>query len=688
MKNILNNLNPSQIEAVQSTEGMLLILAGAGSGKTKTLTARLAYLIKHKGVDPKNTLTLTFTNKAASQMRQKALSLMNLEEEDTPLLCTFHKFGLIFLKYNMAELGRSTNFVIIDTNDQKRMIKDIIKKLKYGINISFALKEISKYKNNMIDPKLAIKNAELIEYKQVAQIYVQYQENIIKNNLVDFDDLLMLSYKILKNNSTLRKNISNRYRYIMVDEYQDTKSLQFYLLELLMSEHKNLCVVGDDDQSIYGWRGANVCNIVDFSTYFKDTKIVKLETNYRSTIPILKAANTLIEHNNHRIEKKLISHRGDGVEVKLQHCIDEVQESRLIAKEIRQIINKGVSANDIAVLYRVNALSRSLEDGFNKEQIHHTVIGSMRFYDRVEIKDIISYLRVILTPDNDFSLLSIINKPKRGLGKISLERLINISFSQNKSLYNYIKSSSDEELSNQISNKSLFKLRKLIIDIDELQEIANNRLYDLIRVFEERFQLKEFYNNLVDSNDKVQNIDEFYGYFKDTILSSIHITLEEFLNNISLSSDQDKKENSSVSIINIHTAKGLEFEYVYLIGLEEGFLPLGEKVDIQEERRLAYVAITRAKTNLTLCYVDSRFYKGQRTALIKSRFLGESGVIKDTSLQINKTSIYKKGDIVKHHIFGMGRVQSVLGKVNKDYNLHINFGGEKRDILSKFVKPI
>jgi len=295
METLLSSLNDAQTEAVQHIDGPMLILAGAGTGKTKTLTSRLAYLIGVVGIDPANTLTLTFTNKAAAEMRDRANKLMPNQSSYPPLLCTFHKFGLLFLKFHIEKLGRSNSFVIIDSDDKKRLLRSIAKELKIDLTLSFVASEISKYKNSLLDPKTVLEKTELPDYKKIAQIYSKYQANIETNNLVDFDDLLMLTHKILSENDTLRKETSNRYKYIMVDEYQDTNELQFQLLELLSSEHNNLCVVGDDDQSIYGWRGANIRNILEFSSNFEECKTVKLETNYRSTEPILKAANTLIE---------------------------------------------------------------------------------------------------------------------------------------------------------------------------------------------------------------------------------------------------------------------------------------------------------------------------------------------------------------------------------------------------------
>ncbi len=688
MEKILNELNPSQREAVEHIDGAMLILAGAGSGKTKTLTTRLAYLVGEVGIDPANTLTLTFTNKAAAEMRERALKLMPTKVSYPPLLCTFHKFGLLFLKFHIEKLGRNNNFVIIDSDDKKRLLRSIAKELKIDLNLSFIASEISKYKNSLLTPEVVIEKAELPDYKKAARIYEQYQANIEENNLVDFDDLLMLTYKILDENEALRKETSNRYRYIMVDEYQDTNELQFRLLEHLCSEHNNLAVVGDDDQSIYGWRGANIRNILEFADRFENTRVVKLETNYRSTDPILKAANTLIEHNSTRLGKKLVSDKGKGQEVKLLHSLDESMEAKAIAHEIHDLINSGVDPDEIAVLYRINALSRSLEEGFSKEGLAFKLIGGMRFYERAEIKDIISYFRVLANPHDDFSLIRIINKPKRGIGKASIEKLQKAAFDAQMSLYGYIEQSCSGKLPSAVSKKVSTALTKLVEDIHLLREEARNALGNFISLFEERIKLKDHYAAMVDGFDRILNIDEFYGYFRDAVVKNPDLTLEEFLNDISLQSDQDQIEENAITIMSIHAAKGLEFEHLYVIGLEEEFFPLlGEGSNMEEERRLGYVAITRAKSDLTLCYVDSRFYKGRRKMIDKSRFLGEAGLISDTSLKITKSSSFKKGDLVKHKIFGIGRVQAA-NKSGKEYKLLINFGGNKKEILSSFVQPI
>jgi len=679
MERLLKELNDSQKEAVTHIDGNLLILAGAGSGKTKTLTTRLAYLIAN-GIPPSSTLTLTFTNKAAAEMRMRALSMLE-EVSYPPLLCTFHKFGLLFLKFHMDRLGRKNSFVIIDTNDKKRILKNMIGE----IPLSLAVSEISRYKNSLISPEEAIKTAQQPHYKKIAEIYRKYEDFIRENNLVDFDDLIALTYRILDENEDIREETSERYQYIMVDEYQDTNELQYKLLKLLSSANGNLCVVGDDDQSIYGWRGANIKNILDFKNQFPNTKIVKLEYNYRSTGKILKAANNLIEHNRNRLGKVLKSTKEEGKDVEILHSPNETSEALTIAKKIKELISKGVSYNQIAVLYRINALSRSLEEGLGREGVPYKLVGGVKFYERAEVKDIIAYLRIVSNPYDDFSIKRVINKPKRGLGKVALGKIENAAYENRSSIYDILVD--EEKLKGLVSKKSFEELKKFVEGIERLREVKEEASYNVIEEFESIFQLKKFYSSVPDSYEKIANIDEFYGFYKDYLKTNPENNLDDFLNEISLQSDQDEISEDSVCIMSVHASKGLEFDYLFVIGMEDGFFPLiGEGTDIEEERRLGYVAITRARKELTLSYVDSRFLRGKRSHLVKSRFLKETGLIKG-SLVLEKTTPYKKGDLVKHKIFGIGRVLAV-SKVKREFKLKINFGGTQREILADYVKRI
>lgn len=685
MEKILNDLNPSQQEAVKQTENALLILAGAGSGKTKTITSRLAYLVGEVGIDPSSILTLTFTNKAASEMRDRAMGLLKHMDIDViypPLLCTFHKFGLIFLKFNIERLGRKNSFVVIDTDDKKRIIKS------FGSDIPTPTlaSEISRYKNSLLSPQMARDRAEQQYYQKIANIYEKYEENLSQNNLVDFDDLLALTYKILNENEDLCKQTSQRYQYVMVDEYQDTNDLQYKLLEKLCLTHNNICVVGDDDQSIYGWRGANIKNILEFEDNFKNTKVIKLEKNYRSTNQILKVANELISHNRGRLGKKLYSVNGDGKDVDFIEADDEILESNIIAKRINRLISEGVNPKQIAVLYRINALSRSLEEGLNKEHISYRMVGGVKFYERAEIKDVISYLRIIANPNDDFSFRRVINRPKRGLGKVTLEKISKGAYDNKMSMYEFLKSPSIS-LEKILSKKALASLKKFVTQIDDMIEVSENATYDIVDKIESEFKLKEYYSKLPDSADRVSNIDEFYGLFRDQVKQMPDISIDGFLNELALQSEQDQIDNEHISIMSVHASKGLEFDYLFVMGLEEGFFPLiGDGSDVEEERRLGYVAFTRAKKELVLTTSRTRYYKGRRADLTKSRFLTECGVC-EGSLVLEKSTNFKKGDLVKHKIFGMGRILEI-SKVKREFKLKINFGGTKKDILASFVEKI
>jgi len=682
MEKIFSKLNNSQADAVRQTEGPVLILAGAGSGKTTTIVSRLAYLIEGVGIPASNTLTLTFTNKAAKEMRDRA-SLMMQNPAYPPLLCTFHKFGLLFLKFNIHLLNRENNFVVIDTDDKKR----IIKKINSEIPTQLIASEISRYKSSLLSPDDAYKQAEIFNYQQIAKVYEEYETYLLENNLVDFDDLIALTYKLLDENPQLAYATSQKYRYVMVDEYQDTNELQLKLLQKLCTTHNNICVVGDDDQSIYGWRGAHIRNIMEFDQDFKDTAVFKLEENYRSRDPILKVANSLIEHNRSRLGKKLISTRGGGEDITILNSSDENEEARKIASKITKLLDSGVKAENIAVLYRVNVLSRSIEEGLNRAGIAYKLVGGLRFYDRAEIKDLISYIRVITNFNDDFSFKRIINKPKRGLGKASVDKIELAAHANESSIFEYIKKTPLADLESLVKNKNAKTLKKFIKDIQSVAKVVTESTYNFIDVLEETFRLKDIYTGMPDEADRVLNMDEFYGLFRDFVKNSPESSLDEFLNELTLQSEQDQVEGESIYMMSIHASKGLEFDHIFIIGLEEGFLPLvGDGSDLEEERRLGYVSFTRAKETLTLSHVESRFYKGRRSDLQKSRFFNEAGLC-EGSLIVEKNTAFKKGDLVRHKIFGTGRVNGV-SKSGREFKLSINFAGTKRDILASFVERL
>ncbi|MCR2056929.1 UvrD-helicase domain-containing protein [Campylobacter helveticus] len=672
---ILESLNESQKEAVRHIDGAMLILAGAGSGKTKTITTRLAYLIDEVGIPAQNTLTLTFTNKAAMVMKTRALELIR-EKDASPLLCTFHKFGLMFLRLHIARLERKNDFVVIDSDDVKKILKEIIGAEKDNVN--FIMSEISRFKNMGFNADMVFEEVEKYKddeqnykkYFKLATCYKNYQNYLLRYNFVDFDDLLLLTCFLLEDEE-FAKIQSQIYRYIMVDEYQDTNFLQHKILKSLCKSHENLCVVGDDDQSIYSWRGAKVENILNFQNEFEKVKLVKLEQNYRSVGTILKAANELIAHNQKRLGKTLICTKDEGDEIEICACEDEREESAMVARKIKALLDGGVKMDEIAVLFRVNALSRALEEALMKEKIPYLLLSGMRFYERAEIKDMIAYLRLINNLEDDFSFKRIINRPKRGFGEVALQKLEKHAQIHQISLFEAL---CNLEGSGVFSQKLQNELRDFIENIKSLRELSS--LKEVIEQLDERFKFKEFYEKQNESEDKIANINEFCASLKDRIENENIESLEEILSEISLLSEQDKT-HKGVCIMSVHTSKGLEFDYVFVIGLEMGFFPVGYD-NIEEERRLAYVAFTRAKKRLSLSYVNSRFHQGSRAYLQKSCFLEESGVL-DKEIEVSEG--FKKGDLVRHKIFGVGRVVGV----NED-KLNINFGGIERIILDSYVE--
>ena len=681
---ILSSLNDAQREAARHIDGAMLILAGAGSGKTLTITTRLAYLIGEVGIDPLNTLTLTFTNKAATEMKLRALNLIRSSQPSAnPLLCTFHKFGLLFLKLYMRELNRANNFVIIDIDDKKKIIKEF----ESSIATNIVSNEISRYKNMLLSPEEIISSSVIpafiggrANYEKIAKAYKSYEEYLAANNLVDFDDLLCLTYRILDSNPNLCNQISNRYKYITIDEYQDTNELQYKLLRKLCAAHENVVVVGDDDQSIYGWRGAKIENILNFKDQFSSVKVVRLEENYRSSSNILNAANELIDHNRNRLGKKLISTKKDNKDIEILQNSDEESEAKIISARIAKLINDGEHPTQIAILYRINALSRALEEGLIANGVPYKIVGGIKFYERAEIKDIISYLRLILNPHDDFSLERIINRPKRGLGKVGFNKLSEFAFNNKISLYEAILRM-DEGL---LGKKVFTALNELARDIAELREAEPK---DLVFELENKFGLKEFYKQSPDGDDRLLNIDEFYGSINQKIENNPDFSLEEFLNDITLQSDQDRISEDAISIMSVHASKGLEFEHVFIIGLEEGFFPLiSDECDMEEERRLGYVAITRAKSELVLSSSNFRIYRGKKSNLERSRFLSEAGLISG-KLRIESTKEFRRGDLIKHKIFGIGRVLEVT-QIKSDFKLKINFGGNIKEIMSGFVEKV
>ena len=681
----LDSLNPQQRQAVEHTEGALLILAGAGSGKTKTLTTRLAYLIEEIGVPAQHTLTLTFTNKAATEMRERAMALLESSTQAPPLLCTFHKFGLLFLRFHIHRLGRSANFTLLDSDDCKR----IAKKLAPNLTPQRILGYISSCKNASLGPESAAAYAHTPEYKALHRVYVEYEEFLRSKNMLDFDDLLYLTCEILRTHEDLRDETSRHYQYIMVDEYQDTNEIQYKLLSYLTSTHTNLCVVGDDDQSIYGWRGADINNILNFEQQFSNATLIKLEQNYRSTPEILQAANALIAHNTRRLGKNLQSTKESGQAVEILHSQDEAQEGSAIATIIAKELTQGKKAREFAVLFRLNALSRGIEEAFNKAKIPYQIIGAMRFYERAEVKDLLSYVRLVHNLSDDYSLLRIINTPRRGIGKKSQENLESLARAKQMSIAETF-SAYKEECAKALGQKNFKTLEGFFAKIAELKELADSEKLAFIESLQEWLDFsKEF--NALESVDRIANIEEFYGVLRDFVVQNPDESLQDFLNTIALTSSSDEQGGECVSCMSIHSAKGLEFDNVFVIGLEEEMFPLyGGGDELQEERRLGYVAFTRARRKLYLCSVESRFVHGKRRFLRPSRFLTESGSQSTSSLARHdgeQDESIKVNDMVLHKVFGTGRVCEVRDS-GGSVALKINFGGNERVILQSFVQKL
>ena len=712
---IFAGLNKAQQEAAAHIDGAMLILAGAGSGKTKTITTRLAYLIDEVGIPATNTLTLTFTNKAASVMRTRALNLLTHNAGQNPLLCTFHKFGLMFLRLYIERLGRKNDFVVIDTDDAKKILKNLLNDDE-KLSVSTILNHISAYKNELASVEDAFRELDFIQgferekYQKIARYYKAYQEMLLRLNFVDFDDLLLLSYNILNADENFAKEQSEKYHYIMVDEYQDTNELQFQILQKLCTTHENIAVVGDDDQSIYAWRGAKIENILNFQKQFHNVKLVKLEQNYRSTGLILDAANSLIEHNKKRLGKTLISTKETGQDIELLQSYDEKDESQKVCVAIKELLKEGIKPSEIAILYRVNALSRALEEALMKAQLPFKILSGMRFYERAEIKDIIAYLRFLLNHNDDFSLKRIINKPKRAFGETSFKKLQIKAKELNLPLFETLCALQGTKFFSAKLDKEMATFTNAIMQLSQIDDL---RL--LLDEFEKLIKLKDFYKDSTDGDERVRNIDEFYANVKERADKGEIASINELLNEISLQSEQDEVEGECVYLMSIHASKGLEFDAVFIVGLEDGFFPiLSEDGNIEEERRLAYVAITRAKKRLFLSTTNSRFYRGSRSYNLEtSKFLGETGVLDENELEVIfepeemkrikdenlskklgaqdlKTSLakganepFKKGDLVKHKIFGIGRVVGAhKGKVG------VNFGGIERTIMAEFLEKV
>ena len=666
---LLNNLNKEQLEAVKHMEGPCLVMAGAGSGKTRVLTNRIAYLIEN-GVKDYNILAITFTNKAAKEMKER---VNNLVGNINSFIGTFHSFGLRVIRENYMYMGLDKNFTIIDSDDVLSIIKKILKDKNLDpkhYSPYYIRNKISFIKNQMLSKgevdKFFNTDIDLI----AKEVYYEYQDKMVKNNSVDFDDLLSKPVELFYDHKEILEHYQDKYKYILIDEYQDTNPVQYKLTTLLASKHRNIFVVGDMNQSIYAFRQADYRNILNFENDYKDANIIKLEENYRSTNNILNAANSVIKNNKERKDLKLWSEKGEGVKVKYMRSYDEKHEITLVIEEINKLLDSGYNRSDIGILYRTNAQARVVEEGFLNKGIPYKVVGSYYFYNRKEIKDLISYLRLIYNNDDEVSLRRIINVPKRGIGDSAIKNLENISKIEDISMFDALSTKKEIEFKNTI--------------LDLVKKSNEMSLTDLIDEVLLCSGLKEELENekTLESELRLDNLMEFKSITANFEERTGLINLGDFLEEISLISDiaNHKEDNDEITLMTIHSAKGLEFDVVFLVGMEEGIFPHTMSLmedGLEEERRLCYVGITRARERLYLTNAKRRMLYGKDNMNLPSRFIdeidkdcleqAESGVKVqdkiDTKKVYNKTenNEIKVGDIINHETLGTGVVVSMNG---------------------------
>ena len=635
---LLKGLNPKQLEAATTIDGPLLVLAGAGSGKTSTLTKRIAFMIQ-EGIRPYNILAVTFTNKAAKEMKGRIEALLIDSNISMPLVGTFHSVCLNILFREAVNLGYKNNFLIYDSQDSQSIIKDLLKAKMIPIekikpnSVQFL---ISQAKNSLITPaKFAIQTPSSELEEITIQIYQDYQKRLLQNNAMDFDDIIMNVTTLFQNHPDILTKYQDRFQYIMIDEYQDTNHAQYLMVKMLATKHQNICVVGDDFQAIYSWRGANFKNILNFSKDYKDTKTILLEQNYRSTQIILDAANKVIEKNSERTDKNLWTEKQDGDLIQLVEAENEYQESVFVAKKIQELqrIHKH-RLSDFACLYRTNAQSRSLEEAFLQFGIPYQVIGGTKFYDRQEIKDILAYLKFLYNPNDETSFKRIVNLPKRAVGKTSIDKILdcyhkNVEKSNEISLAHILIDPTEYDL--KITGKAKLGLTSFMEQMANLRDKINQPNYNLSKLVSDLIKETNYisiFDNDEKSEERLSNIDELYSVTQKFDSKEPMEALYEFLQETALLSDTDSLESQEkVTLMTYHSAKGLEFPVVFMIGMEDGILPhsrsLMSQKELEEERRLCYVGITRAKDKLFMTYTQIRRIFGQMQANPSSRFLQE-----------------------------------------------------------------
>ncbi len=629
--NYLDKLNPQQKEAALCTEGPLLILAGAGSGKTSTMTHRIAYLIKEKGVRPYEILAVTFTNKAAKEMRDRVEALIG--GNVNMWILTFHSACLRVLRKHAGVLGYDQDFAVYDPTDQKAAMKSIVKEMDINdkrYTPAYFLSIISDCKEKAMGPEdFLAENGGDPKGMLIYNVYAAYEQLLKKNNAMDFDDLLLNAVKVFEADEAALLEYQQRFRYIMVDEYQDTNQIQYKFVKMLAESHNNICVVGDDDQCIYQWRGADIRNILEFEKDFKNAKVVKLEQNYRSTANILAAAHSVIENNRGRKSKKLWTSQEDGSKIAYYRADDEHDEARYVAQEIDRMKSSDRKYSDFAILYRTNAQSRTFEEALSRRDIPYRVLGGLRYYDRKEVKDLISYMRLVQNPADDLALLRVINEPKRGVGAKTIEKLQTLAKIRGESL---LQTLMDDEVTAGLSAKASKGIREMVQVISgyaaEKDNLRVSDIYDGLLVKTGYLQMLEDQNTL-EAEGRIENLMEFKSVIYDYEKDDIQLSLAEFMERIALIAEVDNHDENenAVVLMTMHSAKGLEFPFVFLPGMEDGLFPGWRAFDredgLEEERRLCYVGMTRAKERLWLTSANMRTLYGKTDLTRESQFLRE-----------------------------------------------------------------
>lgn len=626
----LENLNDKQREAAMYTEGALLILAGAGSGKTSTMTRRIAYLVDEKGVSPYNILAVTFTNKAAREMEERVEEILG--SNSRMWIMTFHAACLRMLRMDGDRLGYTNSFAVYDPVDQKSIVKNLLKEYEIDekkFTPNSILSNISKAKEQEIGPREFEENAGDFRDETVAKVYRGYERILSRNNAMDFDDLILNAVRLLKENPDVLEKYQERFRYIMVDEYQDTNQLQYKLISLLAKKYGNICVVGDDDQCIYQWRGADIRNILNFEKEFPKAKVVKLEQNYRSTANILEAAHSVISNNKQRKRKKLWTDASQGEKIQYHRLESDYREAGYIAQEIGYMVQQGENYRDFAILYRTNAQSRNFEDSLAQRRIPYRVIGGLRYYDRMEIKDMIAYMRLVANPMDDIAFDRVVNSPKRGIGKATMDKIKSVANYCEKSIFQYVES---EAIADTLSGKASRGMNEFLEIIREYSEEKENlRVSDIY----EGLLIKSGYlkaledQGTAEADGRIENLMEFKSVIYEFENRDSKLELDEFLEKLALLSDVDNhdSEANAVTLMTMHSAKGLEFPYVFMPGMEDGLFPSWRSRDsisqMEEERRLCYVGMTRAKRRLWMTSAESRLLYGKVNATRESEFMRE-----------------------------------------------------------------